>query len=74
FYTDGLLELIDAQYRGAADSGFDALKVLEERIASINKANSLEEICKSFVAGAESLSTTRNRGSDDITIVALRKL
>ncbi|HOE19765.1 MAG TPA: SpoIIE family protein phosphatase [Spirochaetota bacterium] len=74
FYTDGLLELIDSQYRGAADSGFDALKVLEERIASINKANSLEEICKSFVAGAESLSTTRNRGSDDITIVALRKL
>ncbi len=74
FYTDGLLELIDSQYRGAADSGFDAVKVLEEQIASINKANSLEEICKSFVAGAESLSTTRNRGSDDITIVALRKL
>jgi len=74
FYTDGLLELIDSQYRGAADSGFDAVKVLEEQIASINKANSLEEICKSFVAGAESLSTTKNRGSDDITIVALRKL
>jgi len=50
------------------------VKVLEEQIASINKANSLEEICKSFVAGAESLSTTKNRGSDDITIVALRKL
>lgn len=74
FYTDGLLELIGSQYRGAEDPGFDTGKLLEEQIASISKSNSLEEICKSFVAGAESVSTTMNRGSDDITIVAIRKL
>ncbi|HPK45565.1 MAG TPA: SpoIIE family protein phosphatase, partial [Spirochaetota bacterium] len=74
FYTDGLLELIGSQYRGAEGPGFDTGKLLEEQIASISKSNSLEEICKSFVAGAESVSTTMNRGSDDITIVAIRKL
>ncbi len=70
-YTDGLLELIDSQYRRAAGPNFDESNILKERIASLDISLPLEQLCASLMVSKD--GSAKGRRNDDITVVALRK-
>lgn len=71
FYTDGLLELIDSQYRRATGPDFDEGNVLKERIVRLNASLPLEELCASLMVSGD--DRAGGRCNDDITVIALRK-
>jgi DNA-binding response OmpR family regulator/nitrogen-specific signal transduction histidine kinase len=72
-YTDGLLELIDAQYKRAAGPDFDEADIMKRRLVRLKLDRSLEEFCGLVMNPPEEEVPARGRGDDDITIIALRR-
>ncbi len=70
-YSDGLLELIDAQYKRAAGPDFDEDDALKERIAGLDASLPLEKLCASLMAPES--AAARAKSKDDITIIAIRR-
>jgi serine phosphatase RsbU (regulator of sigma subunit) len=72
-YTDGLLELIDAQYKRAAGPDFDEADIMKRRLVRLKPDRPLEELCGLVMNPPEENVPARGRGDDDITIIALRR-
>ena len=72
-YSDGLLELVDAQYKRAAGPEFDEGDVLKDRIGGLEPMDPLDDQCRVLMGARGGSGSVKARGQDDITIIAIRR-